>query len=175
MVGRQVQPPSTEDRGWLHYQHQCWPRPHAESQDREWSFFATVCFLMKTSWCIPFSLAERQLPQNVNGIHKTKPSQKHRGRDAGGKMLTMLWEFRRAAPRAQDNSGVSDAGRQACLLQIIYCSQTHIQRKFGYPTGRLFSLSYLVFFPQFFFLFLGDLPPVTRSPHYDSELWWQCR
>lgn len=88
----------------------------------------------------------------------------------GGKMLiTTLQDVWRMALQAQDNSGISGTGGQAYLLQIIYCSQ-NTQKKFGYPTGLLFSLSYLAFPPQFFFLFLGDLAPVTRSPHYDSEL-----
>lgn len=50
---------------------------------------------------------------------------------------------------------------------------SNTQKKFGSADIQgllLFSLSYLVFFPQFFFQLLGDLPPVTRSPHYDSEL-----
>lgn len=44
----------------------------------------------------------------------------------GGKMLiTTLQDVWRMALQAQDNSGISGTGGQACLLQIIYCSQKY--------------------------------------------------
>lgn len=53
-------------------------------------------------------------------------------RDTGGKMLiTKLLEVRRTASQAQGNSGISGAGGQVCLLQIIYCPQTYTKEVWG--------------------------------------------